>query len=168
MREVPMRLPVGRIQVLALESATAAVGYPGTEEAYTQRLVEAGATLIERPVTELAPAGSQSIAYPLDQPEVLSQHPFTSHGEQEPGSPCNTVPGGLQRTQPGSVVPRLPFPRSTNEASNRDLALPDITPNATATPAVAAALPAKTQAAIFGGLPLPCSTTPEAGPSDLG
>ncbi|MDF7815263.1 pentapeptide repeat-containing protein [Hymenobacter sp. YC55] len=54
-------------------SATAAVGYPGTEEAFTQRLVEAGATLIERPVTELAPAGTQSIAYPLDQPEVVAR-----------------------------------------------------------------------------------------------
>lgn len=54
-------------------SATAAVGYPGTEEAYKQQLVEAGATLIERPVTELAPAGTQSIAYPLDQPEVVAR-----------------------------------------------------------------------------------------------
>ena len=53
--------------------ATAAVGYPGIDESYSQRLVEAGATLIVRPVSELAPAGTQSISYPLDQPEVVAR-----------------------------------------------------------------------------------------------
>lgn len=53
--------------------ATAAVGYPGMDESYPQKLVEAGATLIERPVSELAPAGTQSISYPLDQPEVVAR-----------------------------------------------------------------------------------------------
>ena len=53
--------------------ATAAVGYPGTEDFYKQQLVEAGATLIERPVTELAPAGTQSLSYPLNEPEVVAR-----------------------------------------------------------------------------------------------
>lgn len=54
-------------------SATVAVGYPGNEPAFQQMLEEAGATRIERPVSEYAPAGTTSYSYPLDQPAVVAK-----------------------------------------------------------------------------------------------